>query len=156
MLVQTNVLLAVCSYLRQRGYQTRCRFAEAAQATHPERKTLLISVYGENFEQPPHSKEKRQFPSRPMTEEETLDCVAKAYYKAGSMLFAPDRRGNEILALAFPFTDSFWKHLKYLREVLDRLGIVVFLVRGDSSVFVLTGPAPNGVFYQSRRRILKA
>ena len=157
MLTQCDVMEAIREFLKKEGYKVKWPAFASTTATHPELDKIILTVHGEEFDAPFYpGPAYRRPPARAMSEDECLNCLARLFYKIGSMAFAPDRRSGEVLGLGLPFTDNFWKHLKCLRGVLDHLNVIVFLVNGDGSVRVVTSVTNLGMFYQNRARTLKA
>jgi|SRR5581483_1103314 len=129
MLTRRDVLTAVLDYRQANGDEVPRTWpvSDTILAINSQKGTrLLINAYGEEA-----------------TEDKTFTCVARALHHAACKLYEKERRCGDIIALAFPYTHSFWENVKPLRKALNRLGITCFLVRPNRSVFVCTEGTPR-------------
>jgi hypothetical protein len=146
MLKRRDVLQPVFDYLEREEYEVPNRwtkqFSDSPQeqrasrsiiATHPQKGRLLIEAYGETAK-PVFGRAGSKVEDKVMDENETFTCVSRAIHGAACRRFSRDMQEGDTIALCFPYTHSFWKYLRPAKDALDRLGIVVYLVRGDQSV----------------------
>jgi hypothetical protein len=147
MLKLRDVVNSVCDYLEKtEGYKIPSRWPGHLTifANHPDGGRLILDAYGENlWVTEKQTGPRGTAPDKVMNEQESLDCVARAFLKAACKLDGNSRQDGDIIAMAFPFTNSFWKYLKPLKGTLDRLGIVIFFVGGDKSVMKYDSNQPS-------------
>jgi hypothetical protein len=133
---ENEVIDAVCVQLHGHGYTIiqRCTTNDRGidiVAEHPSRTgKLLVEAKGARSSKPgsPRFGENYRKP-------EVLDRVAKGVYTAVSMYAS--RNGGDEVALAYPDTPWFGEYLSAVKPVLEQLGIKVFMVREDRTVFFL-------------------
>lgn len=127
MLNATDVMYRVCDFKTAEGFliPSEKKAYQTIELTHPERGKLQLNCYGEN-------RDRKDGLS--LTEQETFTLVSRAIHGA---MCRNDSGVVGRVALAFPGTDSFYKYLRPVRNILAQLNIDVYLVRGDGSVTTL-------------------
>lgn len=139
MLKTKPLVFAVCDELEKDGYVIPSRWPPHLGITclHKERSRLILDCHGEEFYLPPwERKAKREQQVRAMNEQEVAHCLALSFHKAACRMYGDDWQAehDDTLGLVFPYTESFWRLIKPLKEAVDKLGIALLLVRADHSV----------------------
>jgi Holliday junction resolvase-like predicted endonuclease len=133
---ENDVVEAVCNYLATQGYDIlqRCttndRGIDIIAKHRSGSGSLMVEAkggksskpgsprYGENYRKP-----------------EVFDRVAKGLYTAVNM--HANRQNGSQIALAYPDTAWFREYIVPVKPVVKQLGIEVYMVREDRSVYVL-------------------
>ena len=128
MLIESDVIAAVCDYLRAEGYEIRQQLAETEQGDDIKAvqgtAILLIEAKGETSSK----KGSKRF-GKPFSRSQVLDHVAMAFYRAAKM------RGDGVrVAMAFPDNQQHREMVAEIRQAVRDLKIAVFWVAGNGSV----------------------
>lgn len=128
MLIESDVIAAVCDYLRAEGYEIRQQLAETEQGDDIKAVQgtviLLIEAKGETSSK----KGSKRF-GKPFSRSQVLDHVAMAFYRAAKM------RGDGVrVAMAFPDNQQHREMVAEIRQAVRDLKIAVFWVAGNGSV----------------------
>lgn len=138
MLKTRSLVNAVCDDLETNGYVIPSRWPPQPGiiCLHKEKSRLILDCHGEEFYLPPSQRKSKHEQVRAMDEQEAAHCFALSFVKAASRLYGNDWKAeqDDILGLVFPYTESFWRPIKPLKEAVDKLGIALLLVRPDHSV----------------------
>lgn len=137
MLNENEVVEATCLYLESRGFKIEQRCSTTAHGidiiarTPIENRRLLIEAKGGTSSRSGSARFEKGF-----NRSQVFDRVAKGFYTAACMLSAACDSGDRV-GMAFPDTELFRDYIGRGKAVLDRLEIVVYLVRADCSVIEL-------------------
>ncbi|HEY1172495.1 MAG TPA: hypothetical protein VGH19_14090 [Verrucomicrobiae bacterium] len=124
MLTESDVINAVCDYLRSLECSVSCHRCETEQgddieAVSPAGQTILIEAKGETSSQ----KHTKRF-GKVFTSNQVLDHVAKAVYRACDCA----SRGNVLAGVAFPKNKHHESRVEKIQPALKKLQIEVFWV----------------------------
>lgn len=140
MLLEFDVVIAVCNELESRGYTIRQKLQttqrgddiQAIKQTLSTRE-LFIEAKGETSSQ----KTSKRF-GRPFDAAQIRTHVAEALFKAASTL-SRKHSGTEIKAgIALPNTDRHRATVDAIQPVLNQLGIAIFWVHQSGGVEVIS------------------
>ena len=128
MLTESNVISAVCDYLRKNGYEIRQQLSETEKGDDiiavRGAETLLIEAKGETS-----SKETSNRYGKLFTRSQVHDHVAMAFYRAAKM-----RRDNVRVGMAFPDNQHHRDMVNEICDAIRDLGVGLYWVSADGSV----------------------
>jgi Holliday junction resolvase-like predicted endonuclease len=136
LLDENDVVDAVCAHLESQGYGLvqRCTTNDRGIdiiAKHPAHSgNLMVEAKGAKSSKPGSPRYGQNY-----RKPEVFDRVAKGFYTAASM--HANRQNGDQVALAYPDTDLFQEYLLPIKPVVKQLGIQIFMVREDRSVYML-------------------
>lgn len=133
MLIESNVISAVCDFLERKRFSIVSRCTELQRgcdivALHPlNGKEVRIEAKGETSSKPRTKRYGQLF-----TNNQVYDHVSKAFYCAATYAAAEVYSG-----VAFPKNDAHVKKVRAIEPILKQLQIEVFWVAADGKVEVL-------------------
>jgi len=137
MLVDSDIVDAVCSYISALGYQIHQRLPPTKQgvdiiASRPHKpQELWIEAKGETSER----KSSKRY-GEPFDSAQVSIHVAEAVYSAIKHLAATPAGTDRAVGIALPANDLHIRYAGAVMPVLLKLGLIVLWVRQDKSVTV--------------------
>jgi len=138
MLKEEDIIEAVCTELRRRGYAIEQKLTTKQQGDdviavklgHPKQ-PLFVEAKGETS-----SRIGSKRYGKPFDSAQVRVHVAEALYKAAEVLSRTGSTNDARVGIAFPDNDLHRRLEKVVHAVIIKLGIAVFWVRQDKSVEV--------------------
>ena len=138
MLLESDVVDAVCALLESKGYHVQQRLKTTQQGAD------ILAVKGMNLGRELYIEAKGETSSRkgserygrPFNSSQIGVHVAQAFYKAAEVL-SGTREGVQVRAgIALPDTDRHRARIEKIEPVLNRLGVAVFWVQEGADMEV--------------------
>lgn len=139
MLYEYKVINAVCHELENRGFQIDQKLKPSqrgidiiASKNEPNQVQVFIEAKGETS-----SLESSNHYGKPFSSSQVRVHVAKAVYKTLEILSSYQGASEDVMAgIALPYTKLHLKMEKAVHPILMNLGIVIFWVYPDGSVYI--------------------
>lgn len=147
MLVESDVVDAVCAFITTLGYTVHQRLSPKMKgvdiiATRPySPRELWVEAKGETSE----LESSKRF-GKPFDSAQVNIHVAEAIYTALKHLASTAAAQDRLIGIALPSNELHHRYADAVSAVLLRLGIVIFWVRADKLVIV----SPEGIFETER------
>ncbi len=135
MLVESDVIAAVCAHLAAHGYMIEQRLKPTQHgidviAVRPGR-TLWIEAKGETSERAGSERHGKPFDSAQVGVH-----VAEAFYTGARLLCRPPVDPKRMVAIALPETHFHIRQVAAIQPAITQLKIAIFWVRSDHTVSI--------------------
>jgi hypothetical protein len=140
MLLESDVINAVCAELKSRGYHIQQKLSTTQQGDDiiavkhmPVRCRLHIEAKGGTS-----SRKGSKRYGKPFSSAQVRVHVAEAFYKAAEILSRERRSAETRVGIALPDTRLHRKYMKNIQAVLDQLEVAIFWVESGGAVEVVS------------------
>lgn len=136
MLDENEVINYLSKHLEQNGYKILQKLNTTQQGIdliaicYSSNKKLLIEAKGGTS-----SRQGSNRYGKPYTQTQVFDRVSKGFFTAAQLLSSHEKLDSVNVGLALPDERYFLKYLQEIKPILSQLGILVFIVKNNGSVY---------------------